>query len=97
MTRWGASQANWGRELFRDGDWVLFHDYLPRGTGWKVGIGHHCRGENWRTRIGINPSVSEQCSNCGVTVPEKLIGLQKLAEWDSPIRYAPGALAPPQL
>jgi hypothetical protein len=73
---------DWGKELFRDGNWVLFRDYLSPKHGPRVGIGHMCHGEPWTIKMGVKNIVGSRCSACGEVVPEENIGLQKLVEWD---------------
>lgn len=83
--------AGIGTVLFREGNWVLYRDFvihyglkppsMPIGTEGFISLGHYCYGRAWKTFV--NPDDNKGlCRVCGEGAPEEMIGMLKLAQWD---------------
>ena len=58
--------------LFEDGDWRLVDGMVDESS-----IMHRCGSQDWwfYVRNGF-------CNSCDVSVPDKMMGLQSLHNWD---------------
>ena len=77
------------RELFRDGDWALEQgeDIGRPGQIWGFDLNptnivftHRCYGEELRLTYDITKNL--RCGRCGEDVPEALVGLKAMVDWD---------------
>ena len=77
--------------MFRDGNWKLVRDWsiVSNDDGsWKaptiswVGMSHQCYGEAWSHKVNRLHLDKGLCGHCGEKIPQEIIGLQQLANWD---------------
>jgi hypothetical protein len=79
--------------LFRDGDWCLVKELalsyvggLAPGAEWHstsyAAIGHYCHGELWMIRTSKRSILNKRCTNCGVLIPQEMLGFQALTNWE---------------
>ncbi len=79
---WALNQEN-DDECFVD-EWIVrpgqIWEHIPHFTN--TVITHNCHGEEWKWKYTYNRTKNHVCGNCGENVPEELIGLKSMVDWN---------------
>jgi hypothetical protein len=92
----GRMKLNGGDVMLRDGHWMI-KEYIGDTTGYgEACISHECSVRTESGSIELNregyPRETQHwccctqikcCPNCGQEIPDKLVGMKKLIEWET--------------